>query len=596
MPNDPDRSPGRGTAISIVVLVCVSVLGCSIGNQLPTDHPFPTTRANIEQHLRDTGAPSISVAVARDGRIIWQESFGLADVEKRIEATPHTMYHLGSLGKVYTATAIMILVERGLVDLDTPVNEYLEDAKLHSYEGNVEDVTIRRVLNHTSGLPFFWVHLYEDELDLRPGWDEVISHFATIVSPPGDRHIYSNLGFGILGHIIERVSGRPYHEFMRTEVFEPLGLHRTAIDSGPYDVPHMAQKYTPEGKVPYSDHICKGGGTVFASAHDLVRFGMFHMHGHGEDQRTILSDASISAMQNDPASISPVSSYVIGWQAFSKYGYRIVQHGGHVIGALSLLTLIPSEHIAVAVVSNGEGADVPLVHDWILAELLPRYRSFFTMRQRSASGSPGHPDTFHPPSDLAGIWRGEIFTTGQDLPVEMRIEENGEVSMRYLDDTLPPERASGSQPAMSVQFINGILTARFPLQIPTPFTDRYDHTVGLNVKLHDEVLSGYISAEAWSTTTPHFCVPFYIRLVKEEVKEVDNLRSRCHRPHSLTDEVILQPLLACVGGVCISLKTGQEDKNQDNGWSGVHECSISVFRESSTGTFYRKTAGCYNSG
>lgn len=503
-------------AISIVLAGSFLLHSCSYSNPLPEDSPFQKTCTNIAKHLQETNAPSISVAVARDGKIIWQESFGLADVEKRIGATPHTMYHLGSLGKVYTATAIMILVERGLVNLDTPVNEYLGDVKLHAYEGDINEVTIRRVLNHTSGLPYFWVQLYENELSLRPGWNEVIMQYANIVSPPGDRHIYSNLGFGILGYVIERVSGRPYYEFMSTEVFEPLGLNRTTIDTGPYDVDYMAQKYVPEGKVPYSDHICKGGGTVFASAHDLVRFGMFHMQDHLEDQQAILSDESIYAMQHDPASVSPVSSYVIGWNTYRRFGYRIVQHGGHVIGALSMLRLIPSKNIAVAVVSNGEGSNVPLVCDWILAELLPRYNMFFTMRQTSSSRETGNPDTFSPPSALIGIWRGEIVTNEQNLPVEMKIEENGDVFLRYTDNYSPQEEAIAQQTGTYVQFSNEVLHARFSLQIPTPFTARYDHEVSINVKLHGDVLSGYISAEAWGKTTPHFCVPFYIRLMKEE--------------------------------------------------------------------------------
>jgi CubicO group peptidase (beta-lactamase class C family) len=116
-------------------------------------------------------------------------------VEKRIKATPHTLYHLGSLGKVYTATAIMILKERGLIDLDKQANEYLGKAKIEAYEGNINDVTLRRILNHTSGLSYMWTHLYAPELNQRPPWDEVIRRFGKTVSPPGERYIYSNFGF-----------------------------------------------------------------------------------------------------------------------------------------------------------------------------------------------------------------------------------------------------------------------------------------------------------------------------------------------------------------------------------------------------------------
>jgi len=145
--------------ILILYFFIFSATYCGSGNQATDDLPFPTTRSKIEQHIKEAkNIPSISVAVAKDGEIIWEESFGFADVEKQIKATPHTMYHLGSLGKVYTATGIMILKERGLVDLDKPANESLGDAKIHAFEGNVEDATVRRILNHTSGLPYFWTH------------------------------------------------------------------------------------------------------------------------------------------------------------------------------------------------------------------------------------------------------------------------------------------------------------------------------------------------------------------------------------------------------------------------------------------------------
>ena len=98
----------------------------------------------------------------------------------------------------------MILNERRLIDLDKPVNDYLGESKIQAYEGNVGDATVRRILNHTSGLPYFWTHLYEHELDKRPSWDEMIDHYGKIVSPPGERYIYSNLGMGILGYVIER--------------------------------------------------------------------------------------------------------------------------------------------------------------------------------------------------------------------------------------------------------------------------------------------------------------------------------------------------------------------------------------------------------
>lgn len=473
---------------------------------------FENVRVKILDHMQEKNVPSISVAVAKDGAIIWEESFGYADVEKQIKATPQTMYHLGSLGKVYTATAIMMLRERGLIDLDKPVNEYLGEIKLQAYEGDANDATVRHILNHTSGLPRFWTHLYEEELDQRPSWDEVISNYGKLVSPPGDRYLYSNLGFGILGYIIERISGKPYHQFMKEELFEPLGLYNSIIDTGPFDDENRAQKYAPEGRVPYSDHICKGGGTHFVSAHDLVLFGMFHLKNHLQDQEPVLSDESLDEMQN--SSTSTVSAYTIGWSALNKFGFRIVRHGGRVLGALSSLRLIPSENIAVAVVSNGDLANTGLICDWVFAELLPQYNSFFKFSQSFKLDSKTVPEQFKPPSSLTGVWKGELITYMDSLPVQIIVKEDGEVRMKYINNEITDDEGVLFKRGTTPLFSNGIFYADFPLEIPTPFTKRYSHSVNLNLKLRDNILSGQINAGAWEPLKPHFDVPSYIRLEK----------------------------------------------------------------------------------
>ncbi len=407
----------------------------------------------------------------------------------------------------------MILKERGLIDLDKPANQYLGEAKIEAYEGNANDVTLRRILNHTSGLPFMWTHLYAQELDRRPSWDEVIRRFGKTVSPPGDRFIYSNLGFGILGHIIERVSGRPYHQFMKTEVFGPLGLTRTAIDTGLYDGEFIAQKYASSKRVPYFDMICKGGGTVFASAHDLVSFGMFHLKNHLVGQQPILSDTSINEMQSAVKSTSSQSAYRIGWSVSARFGYSMVQHGGHVIGAKADLRLIPSENIAVAVLSNGEEANTTKVCDWIFSELLARYKVFAGFAGLFSGSGATSPQPFSPPSPLVATWRGEIRAYDKKLPVQIVIEANGQVRMKYLEEDNPQDPGVSPREGTAPQFTNGIFTASFPLEIPTPFTSPYPHMVYIDAKLRGTTLSGYILACALQDL-PHFNVPFYIRLDK----------------------------------------------------------------------------------
>lgn len=487
------------------------------GSRQEADHPFKTARSNIEQYLQEAHIPSISVAVAKDGKILWEESFGWADVEKHVRATPNTMYHLGSLGKVYTATAIMILKERGLVDIDKPANEYLGNVTIEAFEGNASDVTLRRILNHTSGLPWMWTHLYSHELDQRPSWEEIIRRFGKTVSLPGERYIYSNLGYGILGHIVERVSGKPYHEFMKAEVLSPLGLTRTAVDTGFYSGEHIAQKYTSKGRVPYFDMMCKGGGTVFASAHDLVSFGMYHLRNRLVGQRPILSDTSLQEMQASARSNSPQSSYRIGWNISGRFGYTAVQHGGHVIGAKADLKLIPSENIVVAVLTNGEEASTTKITDWILSDLLAPYKALAVLASFFSGSRPSGPKTFTPPPFLVATWKGEIRAYDKRIPVQISVGDNGEVRMKYLEDDDAASPGVAPREGTVPTFADGILRVSFPLEIPVQFfMARYPHMVDLDVKLRGTTLSGCIVACALEEL-PHFNLPFYIRL--EKVKQ-----------------------------------------------------------------------------
>src|SRR5438045_1837670 len=113
---------------------------------------FDSVRDSIRRQLVETQAPSIAVAVAKDGRIIWEQGFGWADREKRIAAGEHTMYSLASISKPITATGLMTLVQAGKIDLDRPVNEYLGNAKVRGRAGDAAQATVRRIANHSSGL------------------------------------------------------------------------------------------------------------------------------------------------------------------------------------------------------------------------------------------------------------------------------------------------------------------------------------------------------------------------------------------------------------------------------------------------------------
>jgi len=140
---------------------------------------------------------------------------------------------------------------------------------------------------------------------------------------------------------------------------QPLGLTRTAVITAPYDEDYIAKNYSESGTVlPFYDNSTRGAGSVYSSVHDLIRFGMFHLKNNLTDKEQILSDKTIDEMQN---TVDPVSTYTLSWDVTTKYGYRIVRHGGGAWGARTSLQFIPSENIAVCVLCNGWSKSSP---DW----------------------------------------------------------------------------------------------------------------------------------------------------------------------------------------------------------------------------------------
>ncbi len=176
---------------------------------LSGDESFAKVCALISSGLEQRKIPSVSIAVARKGRVIWERSFGWADREKHVKASPNTVYSLASVTKAMTATALLVLARVGKVDLDAPVERYIGPGQLTVYEGLAKDVTLRRLLHHTAGLPQHFNYFYADEPDRPRPLEETIRRFAIIVRPPGEEFVYANLGYAMIGDVIARVSGNP---------------------------------------------------------------------------------------------------------------------------------------------------------------------------------------------------------------------------------------------------------------------------------------------------------------------------------------------------------------------------------------------------
>src|SRR5213078_3113939 len=213
-------------ARAIRLIAAASGVLCFVQSAHGAD-PYSAIRQDIEREIAAGRATGVTVALTQNGKIIWQEGFGWADKERGRRATPDTPFSLASVTKPFTTTALMVLVAARKVSLDARANEYLGTAKIRAGVGNPDDVTVRTVASHSSGLPGIFQIFPAGGARKQPSMDEVIREYGVLVSTPNDRYIYSNVGMGIVAHIVSRTSGLKFGKFLHDKVLEPLGLsHR----------------------------------------------------------------------------------------------------------------------------------------------------------------------------------------------------------------------------------------------------------------------------------------------------------------------------------------------------------------------------------
>ncbi len=470
-------------------------------------------RSKIAAIIDSTGVASIAVAVGVDGRIAWEEGFGWANREKGTQATPHTIYHLASISKSFTATGLMVLVQRGLIDLDKPANDYLGEAKLTAFEGSADDATVKRFLFHTAGLPMYWNIIQLGGSGELPDMDDCIRRYGILVNPPGEEYRYSNLGYGILDQIIAHVSGSDYADFMEKEVFGPLGLTRTSVLVDSSMIDNVAQMYD-ESQRPLGpwDFDHRGASAVLSSAHDLARFGMFHLKQRIPDQKAILEEESIDRLHRETDPQSPDLKERIGFEyllgSFGKIeigDYRLDVCTGSMPGASSRLALVPSENLVTVVLCNGEGIDLWDIEKSIIAAMLPGFAEACESELQNRHEEPGMSP--EPTEPFIGSWAGAIATYAGDIPVELHFSSEGGIDMT-IDGRAAPYLTVRT-PLGEMGFKDNTFKGLFMTNIETHDAARSPHVVMVEVRLRRGRLTGYAAAVA---INKRFCLPYWMEL------------------------------------------------------------------------------------
>ena len=311
-------------------------------------------RDTIRAQMRSQGIPGATAAVAVDGRIVWAEGFGWADVENKVGADVQTRFRIASISKAVTAAAVGQLVEQGRLDLDAPVQRYVPGFP----EKPRGTVTTRLLAGHLAGIR----HYRGMEFANRAHYDDVVDAleiFAAdpLEAPPGERYSYSTYGWNLISAVVQNASGTRFLTYMREHVLDQVGMRETVAEHGDSLIANRGRQYVrgDDGRLlnaPWVDNSSKwAGGGYLSTASDLVRYGSAYLDGSLLRPETV--DLMWTPQKNNAGEDIP---YGIGWFTGTQDGERLVWHTGGAVGGSTMLLIVPGDRIVVSILTNLENA------------------------------------------------------------------------------------------------------------------------------------------------------------------------------------------------------------------------------------------------
>ncbi|MGE0543440.1 MAG: serine hydrolase domain-containing protein [Dehalococcoidia bacterium] len=398
----------------------------------------------VREAMDRWSVPGVALGILQRGEI---EVFaqGVANRETGQLVTPATLFQVGSISKVFTATLVMQLVDQGLVNLDVPINAYLPSIRLADASA-AGAVTLRHLLTHTAGF-------YGDRFDDFGYGDDALSRsiagFDTLrqYTPPGELWAYCNTGFQLAGAVIESVLATTFEDAMRQRILEPLHLEHTFyhahdVITRPHAVGHNTTPPSGDERPPppsvareWGRSRCRAAqGGITSNVVDLLRFAAFHLgDGRANDVR-VLSTEALLAMQQPIVAAGMTPHWGIGWSVDAINGIAVIGHGGTTNGFQAGLTLIPEYGVAFACLTNSNlgAAAIRTIGERLMERLIGLRRT-------------DPPQLSLQPEQLAvfaGRYeRPDIVTTISASDDGLLVEVQGKNPITRSDMTMPARRA-----------------------------------------------------------------------------------------------------------------------------------------------------------
>src|SRR6266704_4966223 len=345
----------RASLLSVKLIFSLAVLAAGLDSPIRAQDAIATKVDDyIKAEMQRQHIPGLSLAVVKDGQIILARGYGLANVEHQVPVKSETIFQSGSMGKQFTATAVMMLVEAGKLSLSDTVTKFFSDAP-----DSWKNITVRHLLTHTAGTTD-----YPRDFDFQRDYteDELLKRAEAIplAFQPGEKWSYSNLGYVLLGILIHKVSGQFYGDFLQERVFQPLGMTTARIISEADIIPNRAAGYRlVKGELKNQEWVAPminttADGSLYFSINDLAKWDAAHYTEKLLKRSSLDQMWTVAKLKNG----QPIQDhYGFGWSIETKNGHKVIGHGGSWQGFKTHISLYVGDKLTVVVLINQADAE-----------------------------------------------------------------------------------------------------------------------------------------------------------------------------------------------------------------------------------------------
>jgi len=339
-----------------------AIIGCSTSKKKTeaNDNTFQQIETFLQSLIDTGGIPGITIAVTFGQDIVYTKGFGVANIDTKVKLEPKHIFHIASVSKTFTATAIMQLYEKGKIDINKPLITYLPYFKMK--DERYKNITIEQMLNHTSGMPdvddYEWEKFLSDEGAAERYTKSLID--SVLISKPGSEFHYSNIAFNLMADLIAKVSGMSFEKYLKENILTPLEMKESSfyypeIKKSLRTSPHIGNPPQVLPVYPYN-RMHAPSSTLNTNVLEMSHWAIANMYNGKYKNNQILSPQTHLMMMTPTFTTNKERniSICLSWFTYPYKGSTYYEHGGGDDGYRSLLTLIPDKKIGIIILSNSE--------------------------------------------------------------------------------------------------------------------------------------------------------------------------------------------------------------------------------------------------